>query len=172
MRTSAAVSRTTVAALSLLFCHCGTDGFFEVISPAAPGAGDSSCSKSTRGPVSSIEVGERRFVDPGIEMYVPLDEGATAMIVRGLQGADMLVLAFRVTGAGSQTCIEQRTDITDDTGDRLSFSAVAKSFEPQDDGTSISDWLYLPGPYVVPGAVTIEVALGGRTLKRHVTVGQ
>jgi hypothetical protein len=163
--------KALVAVLSLLFCHCGTDGFFEVISPAAPGAGTSSCGTSTRGPVDSIEVGERRFIDPGMEMFVVLDEGASATIVQGLQGADMLVLAFRVTGAGAQTCIAQRTDITDEAGDRLSFNALAKSFEPQPDGTSISDWIFFPGPYV-PGDVTIEVSLGGRTLVRQVVAGR
>jgi hypothetical protein len=164
--------KALVATLPLLFCHCGTDGFFEVISPSAPGAPDSSCGTSTRGTVSSIEVGERVFVEPRMmEMFMPLDEGAPATIVQGTQGADMLVLAFLVMGAGSQTCIEQRTDITDGAGDRLSYNAKAKSFEPQPDGTSISSWIFFPGPYV-PGPVTIEVSLGGRTLVRHVEVGQ
>jgi hypothetical protein len=53
----------------------------------------------------------------------------------------------------------------------LSYNAKAKRFEPQPDGTSISDWIYFPGPYV-PGPVTIEVTLGGRTLVRHVEAGQ
>jgi hypothetical protein len=162
--------RAVIAWLPLVFCHCGTDGFFEVISPAAPGAGTSSCGTSTRGPVDSIEVGERQYVDPGMEMFVLLEEGAPATIMLGTQGADMLVLAYRVMGAGSQSCIAQRTEISDDAGERLSFNLLAKSFEPQPDGTSISDWIYLPGPYV-PGPVTIEVSIGGRTLVRHVMAG-
>jgi len=155
----------------LLFCHCGTDGFFEVIAPAAPGAPDSSCGSSTHRSVTSLDLGER-FVDmAGMEGLTPLDDGATATIVRGIQGADMLVLAIVVTGAGTQTCIEQRIDITDEAGDRLSYNARPKSFEPRSDGTSISDWIYLPGPYV-PGPATIEVVLGGKTLVRHVEVAQ
>jgi hypothetical protein len=164
--------KALVAVVPLLFCHCGTDGFFEVISPAAPGAGTSSCGASTHGPVDSIEVGERHYIEPGnMEMFVLLDEGSPATIVQGTQGADMLVLAFRLMGAGIQTCIDQRTDITDEGGDRMSYNALAKSFEPQTDGTSISDWIFFPGPYV-PGPVTIEVSLGGRTLVRHVMAGQ
>jgi hypothetical protein len=158
------------AILPLLLCSCGTDGFFEVISPAAPGAGTAGCSNATRGPVSSIEVGERVFSD-GTDMFVLLDEGSPATIERGVQGADMLVLAFRITGAAGQTCLVQRTDITDDAGDRVSYNAVSKNFEAQGDGTSVSEWIYFPGPYV-PGPVTIDVSLGGRTLIRHVDAGR
>jgi hypothetical protein len=154
------------AVLPFLLCHCGTDGFFEVISPAAPGAGTAGCANATRGPVSSIEIGERLY-ENGMDMFVPLDEGSMATIVLGTQGADMLVLGFRVTGASGQTCMAQRTDITDDAGDRLSFNAVAKNFQAQIDGSSVSEWIYFPGPYA-GGPVTIEVSLGGRTLVRHV----
>jgi hypothetical protein len=158
--------RSSAVLLPLLLCSCGTDGFFEVISPAAPGAGAVGCRDATNRPVSSIEVGERLYLD-GMDMFVPLDEGSTATIVLGTQGADMLVLAFRVEGAGGQTCMVQRTDITDDAGDRLSFNAVSKNFEEQVDGSSVSEWIYFPGPYT-GGPVAIEVSLGGRTLVRHV----
>jgi hypothetical protein len=164
-------SRACAALLPLLLCHCGTDGFFEVISPAAPGAGTAGCSGATRGSVSSIEVGERVFLDDGTVMFAPLDDGSMATIVRGVQGADMLVLGFRVTGAGGQTCLVQRTDVTDEAGGRLSYNAVSTSFQEQPDGSSVSEWIYFPGPYV-PGPVTIEVSLGGRTLVRHVDAVQ
>lgn len=163
--------RALLSVLLLLFCHCGTDGFFEVISPAAPGAGNAGCPNSTRGPVSSLEIGERAFLDDGTEMFVLLDDGSPATIVQGTQGADMLVLAFRVTGAGSQTCIAQRTDITDAAGERISYNAVARNFEPQPDDSSISEWIFFPGPYV-PGPLTIEATLGGQTLVRHVEAGR
>ena len=164
-------SRSVVAALPLLLCDCGTDGFFEVISPAAPGAGNAGCPNSTRGPVASLEIGERTFLDDGTEMFVLLDDGSMATIVQGTQGADMLVLAFRVTGAGSQTCIAQRTDITDDGGERVSYNAVARNFEPQPDASSVSEWIFFPGEYV-PGPLTIEASLGGQTLVRHVEAGR
>lgn len=157
--------------LPLLLCHCGTDGFFELISPAAPGAGDSGCPGSTRGPVSSLEVGERAFLDDGTEMFITLDDGSPATIVQGTQGADMLVLAFRVTDAGGQTCIQQRTDITNATGERVSYSAVSRNFEEQLDGTSVSEWIFFPGSYV-PGPLTIDVSIGGQTLVRHVEAGR
>ena len=164
-------SSAFVACLPLLSFGCGTDGFFEVISPAAPGAGNAGCPNSTRGPVSSLEIGERAFLDDGTEMFVLLDDGSPATIVQGTQGADMLVLAFRVTGAGSQTCIAQRTDITNAAGERVSYNAVSRNFEPQPDASSVSEWIFFPGPYV-PGPLTIEASLGGQTLVLHVEAGR
>lgn len=160
-------SRALVAALPLVSA-CGTDGFFDTISPSAPGASDSGCDMSTRGSVTAIEVGEM-VTDPVTyeQVYMPLDEGATAMIVHGVQGADMLVLALSVSGAGTEpVCLDQKTDI-EEGGDRVSFNYVAKKFTPQPDGTSLGKATYFPGNYTA-GQVTISVSLGGKTLTRHV----
>lgn len=162
-------SRALVAALPLV-AACGTDGFFDTIAPSAPGASDSGCDMSTRGSVSAIEVGEVQADDvTGDPVFVPLDEGAMAMIVHGFQGADMLVLALSVSGAGTDpVCLEQKTDI-EENGERISFNYVAKRFLPEPDGTLLGKTTYFPGDYTA-GEVTIEVTLGGRSLTRHVEV--
>jgi hypothetical protein len=161
-------SRALVTALPLL-CACGTDGFFETISASAPGTSDTSCDMSTRGSVSSIEVGEREVDELGETIFVPLDEGSMATVIRGTQGADMLVLLLRVSGAGTEpVCLEQRTEI-EQGGERISFNYVAKRFLPEPDGTSLSNATFFPGAYT-PGQVTIRVTLGGKSLVRRVEV--
>ncbi|MCX5746129.1 MAG: hypothetical protein NT062_26930 [Proteobacteria bacterium] len=173
-----AMSITSITSITITFlrgalgvtllglCQCGTDGFFEVISP---GSG-TSCGKSTSDPVGTLAIGEG-VVDmtTGETTFQLLDEGAPATLVHGFQGADMLVLAHRLTGAGGQTCIAQRTDIMNDAGDRLAYTALSQAFTVQPDGASLGEWMYLPGAYV-PGPVTIEVSLGGQHLTRHVQV--
>ncbi len=156
--------------MPLLLCACGTDGFFDPLSPSAPGASDSGCGTSTRGSVSSIAVGENVSDEVTFEpVFVPLDEGGMAMIVHGLQGADMLVLALSISGAGTApVCLDQRTDI-EQAGDRVSFNYVAKKFTPQPDGTLLGKTTYFPGDYAA-GQVTITVSVGGKSITRHVEV--
>ena len=162
--------RKLAAALPLLLCACGTDGFFDTISPSAPGASDSGCDNSTRGSVSSLDVGEMQTdMITSEQVFVPLDEGAMATIIHGFQGADMLVLALNVSGAGTEpVCLDQKTDVEED-GERISFNYVAKRFTPQPDGTSLGKATFFPGAYTA-GQVTIKVSLGGKTLTRHVEV--
>jgi hypothetical protein len=164
------MAKSYVAALALVLGACGTDGFFDTISPSAPGAYDAGCDNSTRGSVSSIDVGEMVADDMTFEqVYTPLDEGGMAMIVHGFQGADMLVLALRVSGAGTAPlCLDQKTDI-EENGERISFNYVAKKFMPQPDGTLLGKTTYFPGAYTA-GQVKINVSLGGKSLTRNVEV--
>jgi hypothetical protein len=65
-----------LTALALGLCQCGSEGFFDVISPAAPGSVFASCGASTAGPVSAIEV--------GASTALPLDDaGAFAPLADG-----------------------------------------------------------------------------------------
>ncbi len=159
-----------LAALALTLCQCGSEGFFDVISPASPGAVTTGCGASSSPPVSSLEVGFiREGGADGGPTFTPYNDGDAVGVVRGFQGSDMLVLSLRVSGAGGQTCLQQRTDIVDGSGARLSFNAVSQYFSPQPDGTSVTSGIFFPGDYAA-GPATIRVSLGGRSLSRNIRV--
>ena len=162
--------RALLAALALTLCQCGSDGFFEVISPVSPGGFTAGCGAGATPSVTALEVGRLTgSADDGGVAFAPYNEGDSVSIVRGFQGSDMLVLALRVSGAGGQTCIQQRTDVVDGSGARLSFNAVSQVFTAQPDGTSVTTGIFFPGDYV-PGPATVRVTLGGRSLSRNIRV--
>ena len=159
-----------LTALALGLCQCGSEGFFDVISPAAPGSVLASCGASTAGPVSAIEVGASTALpldDAGA--FAPLADGDTVRVEVGFQGSPMLVLALRVVGGNGQTCVQQRTDVVDEAGGRVSYNALAQRFTPMADGTAVTPPIFLPGEYA-SGFVTVRVALGGVTLSRRLRV--
>lgn len=162
------VAQKIFAAALLSLGACGTDGFFEVIAPEAPGGNGATCASSTSRPVDMVEVGR---LDPLVDppLFSPLADGDEVQIVVGPQGLTMIVLALRVTGAGNQTCIAQRTDVYGSDGERISYNSLPKRFALQPDGTVQSDGIYFPGAYA-PGPTTIETTLGGQTLVRVVEV--
>ncbi len=161
--------RALLAALSLTLCQCGSEGFFELISPVSPGGVSTGCGAGAMPSVTALEVGRVTSDADGGVAFAPYNEGDSVAVVRGFQGSDMLVLALRVSGAGGQTCLQQRTDVIDGAGARVSFNAVSQSFSPQPDGTSFTPGIFFPGDYVA-GPATIRVTLGGRSLSRNIRV--
>jgi len=156
--------------LALGLCQCGSEGFFEVISPAAPGSVLTSCGEATAAPVSAVEIGRSTSLPLGSAgAFVPLVDGDTVRVEVGFQGSPMLVVALRITGAGAQTCVQQRIDVVDEGGDRVSYNALAQRFTPVADGTAVTQAIFLPGEYA-SGTVTVRVALGGVTLARRLQV--
>jgi hypothetical protein len=150
--------------LAALGAGCGDINFFESISP---GTAPNQCGNATtRATITGVEISDGDAFSSMARPFAALNEGDTVRIVRGFQGADMLVLSIRVSGLAMDACLPQRTDIFDATGARVSFNAQSISFVPTG-GVATNERMFFPGNYTV-GTVTIRTTVAGVTLTRTV----
>jgi hypothetical protein len=164
-----AVGRARSLLLPAVFAlsACADLSFFEAISRTPPNTLGAGCAGRAPAAVTSLEVGEDEQLARVDPPFVPLADGDSVRIVRGLQGAEMLVLALRVRGIAATSCVEQRTDVLTEDGQRVSFNARNLPFEAQTDGTATARRLFFPGDFR-EGPVMIRVTLGGMTMMRRV----
>jgi hypothetical protein len=163
-------ARWAVWVLAGALGSCADLSFFEAISPAPPGTLGSGCASQSPVTVTSLELGEDEQSPTGLDRpFVPLADGERVRVVRGLQGADMVVLALRVRGLGATPCVPQRTDVLGMDGQRISFNARNVAFEAAVDGTALARRMFFPGDYR-EGPAVIRVTLGGMTILRAVQI--
>jgi len=81
-----------------------------------------SCDRPTDGTVSRLELGPGSFEDD--RPFTLYNEGDTVTPVRGGQGATMIGLRLRLSGAAPPECVAQRTTFTDVDGARLATADV------------------------------------------------
>ncbi len=156
--------------LALTACDLGYQGL-EPLVDLGNTAG--SCAEPVAAVVRGIEVSrgsdDLSARDAG-EGFTPLADGDALPIVRGVQGADMVVLVLRVTGVDADRCIPQQTTLVDAGGTPITRLSRPVQFRATAPGMAESRSLYLPGEFV-RGPHTLTVTLGGVTLTRRLNVG-
>lgn len=153
---------TALTALAL--AGCGDASFFDTING---GSSPNSCSNgATRSTISRIELSESDAFSAMPRPFTALEDGASVTIVRGFQGADMIVLAIRVHGLDAPACLAQRTDVTDSTGARVTTHGQPLLFTPTA-GVATNERMFFPGNFQ-PGSYTITTTVAGVTITRTV----
>ncbi len=154
-----------VASCAVAVAGCGDLNFFESFSP---GTAPNQCSNAmTRATIAGIELSDADAYGTTPRPFTAINDGDTVRIVRGFQGADMVVLSIRVSGLAMDACLPQRTDILDASGARVSFNAQPILFTPSA-GVATNERMFFPGNYT-GGALTIRTTIAGVTVTRAVT---
>lgn len=170
--TTSLLPRACLATFAVCLCQCGTEGFFDLIATSSPGSFSESCAQPTSGAVMAVELSAGRgdiLAPDAAPPYTPLNDDDRVPIVIGGQGSPMIVLVIRVLGANGQTCVTQRTFVTDESGNRVSFNVQPRPLTPQTDGAAISAPIFFPGEYRA-GVINVRVELGGVVLTRRLRV--
>lgn len=155
--------------LSLAACDLGYQGIEPLVDP---GNAQGSCSSATATTVRAIEVsnGSDGSSPPdGGDRFVPLADGDVVPLVRGSQGADMVVLVLRVTGVDSDRCIPQQTTLVNGSGDLAARLVRPLQFRATAPGAAETRSLFLPGEFLGEQH-TLTVTVGGVTLTRRLLI--
>ncbi|MEI8255510.1 MAG: hypothetical protein WCJ30_07530 [Deltaproteobacteria bacterium] len=147
---------------------CVESGFFDTIATSSSGSGRA-CGAGVRVSPASIEISEGVAYSADAGPFVPLSEGASVHLVRGGQGASMIVLSLRVAQFERTICLQQRTDVLDASGMRVSFDAQPLSFVADGGGHALASAIFFPGDYR-GGAVIVRVAIGDTVFTRTLSV--
>jgi|LNFM01.1.fsa_nt_gb hypothetical protein len=151
-------------ALALGLSACGDESFFASISA---GSAPNQCSRGdARSTITSVEISESDAYGDTQRPFTAIESGSTVRIVRGLQGADMLVLSIRVNGLSAPACLVHRTDITDATGARVTTVAQPIMFSPTG-GVATNERMFFPGEFR-SGTFTITATVAGVSVTRTV----
>ena len=152
---------------AIILSGCVETGFFDTIAASSPGNSQIGCTSGSRVSPATIELGEgsANRADAGAP-FAPLAEGDPVHVVRGGQGASMIVLSIRVTPIAAPTCIQQRTDVLQASGARISFNAQALPV----DGTGLGENLFFPGDYSGISTVTVRISIGDTVFTRQLTL--
>lgn len=167
MRYLLGMHRLLLLSLGLALSACGDESFFAQISA---GTAPNQCSNATqtRATITGIELSEGDSMGAA-RPFTALNDGDSVQIVRGFQGADMIVLSIRVTGLAMPACIAQRTDVLDASGNRITVNAQSIQFDP-DAGVATNERMFFPGNYVPNTMITVRSTVGGVTVTRNLTV--
>ena len=140
-----------------LVCGCGR---------GAPPPTDS-CAAPTAGSVDGVEIGAAGAADLNGQPspFVALADGDGVPLVRGNQGANMIGLVYRVSGASAPTCLAQHTTVVDGSGNKITSSTPPLATYAQPDGTRITHPLWLPADY--PAQFVVDVACADKSLMRY-----
>ncbi len=159
------MNRSMLMVFALALSACGEEGFYALINA---GTAPNQCSNAnSRAALSGVELSDSAMVMGTTPPFTALTDGASVRIVRGFQGADMFVLSIRVSGLATATCIPQRTDVLDASGNRISFNAQPILFDPVA-GVATNGGMYFPGMYYPGSTVTIRTTVGSVTVTRNV----
>lgn len=125
------------------------------------------CATPSSGSVDRLELGAATTDDlaGNPTPFAPLADGGGVTLLRGAQGADMLGFVLRVSGGAAPDCLDQRTDISDTGGARVTSSATPLATYAQPDGTRLTHPLWLPAEY--PLSFVVDVAAAGQSLTLH-----
>lgn len=149
---------------ALVLGGCGDASFFETING---GSSANACANgATRSTITSVELSESDQLSSMPRPFTALEDGASVTIVRGFQGADMIVLSIRVRGLDAPACLAQRTDVTDSMGARVTTNGQPLMFMPSA-GVATNERMFFPGNYQ-PGSYTITTTVAGVTVTRTV----
>ena len=154
--------------LSLAACDLGYQGIEPIVDP---GDARGSCAGPTATTVRAIEVsnGSDGSSPDGGDRFVPLADGDVVPVVRGSQGADMVVLVMRVSGVEGDRCIPQRTALVNGGGELAAQLVRPLQFRATAPGMAETRDLFLPG--VFSGQQhTLTVTIGGVTLTRRLVI--
>jgi len=154
---------------SLAACDLGYQGIEPLVDPGNP---QGSCTAPSPATIRGIEVsqGSDGSSPPdGGDRFAPLADGDAIPIVRGSQGADMVLLVLRVTGIDADRCIPQQTTLVNRSGDLAARLVRPLQFRAIAPGVAETRTLFLPG--VFSGEQhTLTVTIGGVTLTRRLTI--
>jgi hypothetical protein len=158
------MNRFLLFALGAALGGCGDASFFDTING---GSSPNACSSgATRATVTRVEISESDQYSAMPRPFTALEDGASVTIVRGFQGADMIVLSIRVHGLDAPACLAQRTDVTDAMGARVTTNGQPLMFMPTA-GVATNERMFFPGNYQ-PGSYTITTTVAGVTVTRTV----
>jgi hypothetical protein len=126
-----------------------------------------SCAMATAGSVDSVELGAAGAADLKGQPtpFAPLADGDGVPLVTGNQGANMIGLVFRVSGATAPSCLQQHTTIVDGGGNKIASSTPPLATYAQPDGTRLTHPLWLPADY--PLQFVVDVVCADKSLTRH-----
>ena len=150
--------RLVTLALALAALGCGP-------APSAPPP--DSCAAPSGGSIDTLELGAATSTDlaGGTTAFAPLHDGDGVTLIRGGQGANMLGLKLRISGASAPTCLGQSTVISDTTGARITSASAPVATYDQPDSTRVTKPIWLPGAY--PSTFVVTVMAGGQSLTLH-----
>ncbi len=163
--------RTAIAAasgLALAACDLGYQGLEPLVDPGNPAG---TCAEPAPATITGVEA-SRGSDGPSADGGVPfaaLSDGDDVPLVRGLQGADMVVIALRVTGLDADRCLPQQTTVDDASGNVIARLVRPVLFRATAPGMAESRTLYLPGEFV-RGTHTLTVRVGAATFTRRINV--
>jgi hypothetical protein len=110
------------------------------------------CNTPAIGTVDTITVGRDD------DVFTAYHDGDLPHIVRGGQGAEMMGIRLKLTGAGVPACLSQMTSYQDNGAQGRSSSPV-KTYR-ESDGSYTTKALWIPGYF--PSSFSVLVAAGGR----------
>lgn len=152
--------------LSLAACDLGYQGIEPLVDPGNP---EGSCTAPSPAAIRAIEVSDGSSPPDGGGGFVPLADGDAISLVRGAQGADMVVLVLRVTGVDSDRCIPQQTTLVNGGGDLAARLVRPLQFRATAPGMAETRSLFLPGVFT-SDPHTLTVTIGGVTLARRIII--
>ena len=135
--------------------------------PGATPPPTDNCAAPSAGTVDTLELGAATSTDlaGGSTAFAPLHDGDGVTLIRGGQGATMLGLKLRISGATVPTCLGQSTIINDTTGARITTASAPVATYDQPDNTRITKPIWLPGAY--PSTFVVTVMAGAQSLTLH-----
>lgn len=176
MARGASQKLTAIACALVAAAGCGYEAAQDVITrPFNSSSYD--CDHPTADPVGSVELAAQ-LPAPSVDGGAPdlgvvlsiLQDGDAVELVRGGQGANMIVLRLVVAGGGGQTCVFQQTRVVSDSGAPVSRNGEPLALHPQADGTAMTADVYFPGAY--PATFSVTATLGAATVTRHLQQAQ
>ena len=150
--------RAAAIALAICLAGCG---------PGAAAPPTDSCATPSGGSIDTLELGGATNTDlaGGMSPFAPLHDGDGVMLIRGGQGATMIGLVVRVSGASAPTCLGQATAVTDGAGARITGATPPLATYAQPDGTRLTKPLWLPADY--PSTFLVSTTAASHTLALH-----
>lgn len=159
---------TAASGLALAACDLGYQGLEPLVDPGNPAG---SCADPAPATITGVEASrgsDGSSADGGVP-FSALSDGDDVPLVRGLQGADMVVIALRVTGLDADRCVPQQTTVDDASGNHVARLVRPVLFRATAPGMAESRTLYLPGEFV-RGPHTLTVRVGAATFTRRINV--
>lgn len=125
------------------------------------------CAMATPGSVDAVDLAAAGPGDlAGMPSpFVPLADGDGVPLIRGSQGAYMIGVMLRVSGAQAPDCLMQRTVVTSTSGDKVTSASPPLRTYLQPDGTRTTHPLWLPADY--PMQFVVDVDAADQALERH-----
>jgi hypothetical protein len=140
-----------------------------------PGPSQDTCDNPAPGQADALTVGTAVSRGPAAAQpsspFIALGDGASIKMVRGFQGADMIVLRLQLHGAGLPGCIDVRVQVAAADGSRLSVAHNALNFYAATATATVQTGpIFLPGAYALDAPVTVTIDTAGQHLVRTLVV--
>ena len=148
---------------------CGFETTRDVIEPPF-GAYGYSCQEPVKTSFGSLEIGEMRSNDKGVPQFSAFSDGDVIHLRTGGQGASMIVMRFRVTGANAVPCATHRTQISHASGGVVSVNREPLALAPAGGGAAITADIFFPGDYSDQSGIIVETLVGSSSATRRLQV--